>query len=96
MKLEGVQNYLDEKLTKVLVEAVRRIVRERPNDPIDFLINYLIQVRTESSAHVSNVPPAAPINQPNQQSNQQTRMPHSSTVPPKLYPIPHQLPKPNP
>ncbi|KII73072.1 hypothetical protein RF11_12466 [Thelohanellus kitauei] len=47
--VESIQGYLDEKLTKVLIDALRRIVRDKPEDAIDYLIKYLVDYKNKQN-----------------------------------------------
>ncbi|KAF1744037.1 hypothetical protein MXB_1749, partial [Myxobolus squamalis] len=48
--LPSIQNYLDEKVTPIILGALKSICKDRPNDPVDYLINYLLQYKRSHNA----------------------------------------------
>ena len=43
------RQYLDQTVVPVLLESLAALAKERPSDPIDFLINYLQKHKEEQS-----------------------------------------------
>ena len=44
------RQYLDQTVVPILLEALANLAKERPNDPIDYLINYLQKHKNEHNA----------------------------------------------
>ncbi|KAF0988778.1 hypothetical protein HZS_2359 [Henneguya salminicola] len=80
-KNESIQNYLDEFLTPILLDALKIIVKNRPKDPVDFLINYLFQFK--SSQNTTNPTIGLPI------YASQNYMPNF--IQPATYYVPHPI-----
>ena len=45
------RQYLDQTVVPILLESLAALAKERPTDPIDFLINYLQKHKEEQSWH---------------------------------------------
>ena len=43
------RQYLDQTVVPILLESLAALAKERPSDPIDFLINYLQKHKDEQS-----------------------------------------------
>merc|ERR1711992_514647 len=48
------RQYLDQTVVPILLEALAALAKDRPKEPIDYMINYLQKHKNEHSAETSN------------------------------------------
>mmetsp|Transcript_24219 Transcript_24219/g.43774 ORF Transcript_24219/g.43774 Transcript_24219/m.43774 type:complete len:142 (-) Transcript_24219:133-558(-) len=55
-----IRAYLDQTVVPILLDGMSELVKERPQNPIEWLASYLLQHDPQSTRNSGNVPPTQP------------------------------------